>query len=343
MNAATVARFLPLLFISLILPWFGHSRRGILFGVTVPLDFVSSPTARSVVRRYQRRIYTVILIVFAAVTLTLWLAPSSPLACTSAPAIAILFEIVVNFFFWRSGTRAIKPHAITIPLERHTELVLAPTRGPIVLTALSLLPLAGTALWLRLRWNQIPARWPQHWDASGNVNGWAIRSIGGVFAPLISGAIMILMLLAVALFLARASGPQTSQRRRALVPFAAISWLVTGLFCLIGSLPLTHFSSANLMIVSIVYLTVIFAAAVWMLWRSGLAPFSNATDPYDSTPDARWYGSIIYYNPSDAAIIVPMRFGWGWTLNFARPSAWLYISAALLAGAAMTLLPNLLK
>ncbi len=162
MNAATVARFLPLLFISLILPWFGHSRRGILFGVTVPLDFVSSPTARSVVRRYQRRIYTVILIVFAAVTLTLWLAPSSPLACTSAPAIAILFEIVVNFFFWRSGTRAIKPHAITIPLERHTELVLAPTRGPIVLTALSLLPLAAP-LFGSASVGTNPVSWPQHW------------------------------------------------------------------------------------------------------------------------------------------------------------------------------------
>jgi uncharacterized membrane protein len=37
----------------------------------------------------------------------------------------------------------------------------------------------------------------------------------------------------------------------------------------------------------------------------------------------------VYYNPSDAAIVVPKRFGWGWTLNFARPVAWVYLAVVL--------------
>ena len=64
--------------------------------------------------------------------------------------------------------------------------------------------------------------------------------------------------------------------------------------------------------------------------RGVLAPYSKATEPYDSTPDSGWYAGVFYYNPSDAAVIVPKRFGWGWTFNFARPAAWMVLGGILL-------------
>lgn len=40
--------------------------------------------------------------------------------------------------------------------------------------------------------------------------------------------------------------------------------------------------------------------------------------PYDD--DLHWIGGIIYINRDDPAIMVPKRFGVGWTVNLARPS-----------------------
>jgi uncharacterized membrane protein len=37
---------------------------------------------------------------------------------------------------------------------------------------------------------------------------------------------------------------------------------------------------------------------------------------------------IFYFNPDDPRVIVPKQIQWmGWTLNFARPVAWLIIIA----------------
>lgn len=37
---------------------------------------------------------------------------------------------------------------------------------------------------------------------------------------------------------------------------------------------------------------------------------------------------LFYFNPEDPRVIVPKNIQWmGWTLNFARPAAWLIIIA----------------
>jgi uncharacterized membrane protein len=43
---------------------------------------------------------------------------------------------------------------------------------------------------------------------------------------------------------------------------------------------------------------------------------------------------LVYSNAADPRLIVPKRFGIGWTFNFAKPSAWLLL-AVLLAGPVM--------
>jgi len=45
--------------------------------------------------------------------------------------------------------------------------------------------------------------------------------------------------------------------------------------------------------------------------------------------DKNWRGGLFYINREDHALLVPRRFGLGWTLNFGNPRA-----AMLLAGAA---------
>ena len=57
----------------------------------------------------------------------------------------------------------------------------------------------------------------------------------------------------------------------------------------------------------------------------------------DGTDERRWKGGIFYVNPDDPALFVEKRFGFGWTLNFGRPMAWVMSLVLLLVIAAALL------
>jgi len=346
MNPETGARLLvllPIALIGLVLPWLGHTRPGILFGVTVPVDFASSPEGRRNLRSYRLSVIALVVLILAAAAAVLWLTPTNTIATSLTPVVAVFAELLSNLFLWSRHAARIKPHAITVPIERHADLTPVSTAAPIASTACALLPLAASALWLRTHWSQIPTRWPSHWNASGIADGWGIRSLTGVYAPLFNGAWFVLILCAMLLFMARASGPLAAQRRRALVPMAALAWLCTGLFCLIGLTPLIQLSASHFIAVMAIYLVLVAAITFWLLRRGGLILNSPSTEPYDSTPDSGWHAGIFYFNKSDAAVIVPKRYGLGWTLNFARTTAWLYIGGVVAFLALITVLGRWIK
>jgi uncharacterized membrane protein len=61
------------------------------------------------------------------------------------------------------------------------------------------------------------------------------------------------------------------------------------------------------------------------------APVAGPTTNRDD--DQYWKGGLIYVNRRDSAVIVPRRFGVGWTLNFGNPWAWL-VFVVIIGGAA---------
>lgn len=59
-------------------------------------------------------------------------------------------------------------------------------------------------------------------------------------------------------------------------------------------------------------------------------------DRQGSRPDdVHWVAGVIYYNRNDERIVVPKRYGLGFgrTLNFAHPVAWLVVIAPLVIAA----------
>lgn len=51
--------------------------------------------------------------------------------------------------------------------------------------------------------------------------------------------------------------------------------------------------------------------------------------PVRETDDAHWKFRGLYFNPQDPALFVPLRSGVGWTLNFGRPQALLFLGVFL--------------
>jgi uncharacterized membrane protein len=329
----------PVILVGGVLPFLGRTRRGVLFGVTVPLDFAASPEANAAVRRYRIRTASLAVATIAAVVLLL---------AVSGPGNALLFsaitiELLGGMLFWQIERRAIRPHATTVPLVRSAELLPHRPLGAIYASLAALLPLAAVALWLHVHWNSIPARWPQHWNASGHVNGWGTRTSAGVYLPLLIGAFILLMMTGIAAFIALASGTQTNQRRRALAPLAAMVWVMSGIICVVGFLPVLHEISPAMTAFTVAFYLLAIATVVICLIRQGMVNSSPSAEPYDGTPDARWHAGLLYYNPTDAAVIVPKRYGFGWTLNFARPAALLFTGGLVLVVVVSTLITFWIK
>jgi uncharacterized membrane protein len=64
--------------------------------------------------------------------------------------------------------------------------------------------------------------------------------------------------------------------------------------------------------------------------KTGAAEAQGTPAASDRDDDAYWIGGLIYNNPDDPAAWVPKRFGGiGWTINFARPMAWVFTGAFL--------------
>lgn len=42
-----------------------------------------------------------------------------------------------------------------------------------------------------------------------------------------------------------------------------------------------------------------------------------------------WKWGVFYWNREDPRVLVPKRYGWGWTFNFARPSSWVLLGVVL--------------
>jgi hypothetical protein len=63
----------------------------------------------------------------------------------------------------------------------------------------------------------------------------------------------------------------------------------------------------------------------------------------DPGGEERWKWGLFYRNADDEALFVPKRVGIGYTLNFARPGAWVLSGALLLFLVASMLLPVLLR
>lgn len=74
-------------------------------------------------------------------------------------------------------------------------------------------------------------------------------------------------------------------------------------------------------------------APILLIGAIGFAVIAAA--PKGQRPrDEEWKGGVFYSNRSDRALLVPKRFGVGYTLNFGNPWAWALLVLILFFAAA---------
>jgi len=325
------------------------TRPDIYFAVTVPRDFRDSGDGRAILRRYRLE-----LIIFSAIALAIALAAIWMLLAKYlefAPLAGIVLQLAGAFFAYYRARQRVQPHAVAPVTVREAELAPHEVRLPggwlVQIPPFALLAFA--ALWLRLHWDSIPDRFPIHWGINGQPNGWATRSIQGVYASLAIAAVICagMAFLAYATLrwsrLIRVSGPAGTGERRfrhtVVSILVAVEYFMAIEFTWVGLLPLAHNPSGPPGIVAFLALTLIFTVVVLaLLIRLGqggtrlaaVAPVYDrrpAASPVgDRTADRYWKLGLFYVNRDDPAFFVEKRFGVGYTINFGHSGTLVFLA-----------------
>ena len=284
------------------------SDRDLLFGVPVPQGFRSTETGRRALRTYR---------LWVAIPATAGILGVSLLPNPWVSTGAILSTTVAGIATFVSLNRELKPFAIQPSMVR--QIALGPAEGLPWFTWLGVVPLlflAGIALYLHYHWDQIPLRYPVHFDITGTPNRWVERTPGNVYGILIFGSEFGLLMFGMAVagwYGSRRGDPMRKPVVLVLLAAEAMIAFLTGLIPLMTAsglqipVQVMLFGWVPLLILPLLY-----------AYRESIKP----REPLDPTPNECWKGGMIYYNPNDAALFVQRRDGMGFTINFGNRWSW---------------------
>jgi len=323
------------------------TRRDLYFAVTVEPAWRAGAEGRQALAVYRRWwVALVLLPVVAAVVCALALEPTIALYVVTA---AIMVEVVGLLAGFLAARRRVLPAAVESADRPAAEPVVeARLPGGWLGQAGPFLIVAAAALVLALAWDAVPDRYPVHYDASFQPDGWAERSLAGVAMPFALALVFMLPMWWMQWALVRRAhqaasggGAASEVRRRvanAEVLLGAV-YLIAADFAVIALAPLFQGGreTARAWLTAVIGFTVVgtFGLIAWLVVR--LLPLyaarrdEGATGAAlgDRTADEHWKMGLFYYNPGDPSLFIEKRFGIGYTMNMARPVVWGMLGALL--------------
>lgn len=315
---------------------------GLPLSVRVPQSHANDPVVLTAIRRFR---WSLVLawVVTAAVTLVLALGGLAPLAAALPVLLYAALSIVALVLSrrmiirakragdWFEGVPVRVSAQLTPPAYRHP---------PIIWPALAVIVLAvATAVDVAL-YPTLPDPIAVHYDIAGTVDGWAAKSVWSVFGILIIGAAVVVLLCGLSVFAARyaarTQADDTTQQAtlRTQVQRTMLTSLLSELSFVIA-LGISAIELADRLLpgasgvvaaCAIGMVVLIMAVIIWTVVRARaqLRP-ANVRDPRSPRPDSvdddqHWKGGLFYVNRNDPALVVPRRFGLGWTVNLGHPA-----------------------
>ncbi len=311
------------------------TRRDIFFGVTVPAGFRDTSISRSVSRWYAAEIWFLALVAAAVIV-------TSPMPLVSGPM--LLAQSLGASVAFVNARRKVRPHAAAPATVREAALGPRPgLPGGFIAQAGPFLILFGAAAYLGFHWEDVPARFPTHWNLAGKPDGWTLKSVAGVFQGVSIGVVVCSMTLFTSYAvlhwtrLPRVSGRDGQQARRVrhanLIAMLTSEYLIALLLAWTSVVSMFSDHAGNLRLplafrVAPFALLIVGTLAVRVMRVVGA---SDGPPIGDTTPDSGWLFGKLYFNRADPALFVEKRMGLGYTLNLGNPVSWLVMIVAVTA------------
>ena len=213
---------------------------------------------------------------------------------------------------------------------------------------IDLVPIALTVVLFALLWDRVPDLVPMHADLEGNINGWSAKGPGVFLFPLLMQVFLTACFVGGHAVIGRSRrpvnprAPMSSALSYAL--FArAMGWCLVAMGFVTDALFLAFpLSSAGIITLGQAGITVgvgilppivAFTIVALIYGQAGSRVLSGAPGDADDEmacdDDDHWKLGIFYVNRDDPSWLVPERFGVGWTVNFGRPAAWVFLIGTL--------------
>lgn len=206
---------------------------------------------------------------------------------------------------------------------------------------LPLLITIATALWIFFRYEQIPEQIPMQYNFDGEVVNWVEKSPGTVALFPILQLVLTGLFLFINLVIAKSkqqidpANPEESVKQSIIFRRRwSLFTIITGttIVLLFAMPPLSFLFSINPVVFFIITMgwtfLIIFAALILAVTTGQggsrvKTTNGNKGELINRDDDRFWKLGQFYFNPEDPAVWVEKRFGVGWTVNFARPIAWI--------------------
>ena len=327
------------------------TRRDLYFAVTVLPGFRDQFQGTSILRRYR-----IELILLSVLALAVFVAGFIWLGVGFVPA-GRFIPVAASFIaFYRARLRVL-PFAVQPTTIREAELLghnrIIPGGWMAALGPFILLIACAVYLWFHGReissrfTTANPPGWARsHWGAAGQPDGFGVY---GLSVYLLSTAGILVALTLILYGLAHwvrpvyVSGPERVHELKFRRTVSAILLALEYYLAVQASWILLVPRRGDLATVGLVPLAFVFVLVVIVvLARLGQGGSripaghdarvpTSAAPVGDRTPDRFWKLGIFYFNPDDSAVLIEKRFGLGYSLNFARPTAWIIVLLVLMA------------
>lgn len=331
-----------------MVPWLVKDRE--CFAVTIP-----SAAARDPRLVMYKRAYSAIMVVIAAAAFTACLFVAADDANRLSPVIlvATLGQLVLGFILmlsFRGRVRSIKrtegweaeaAESVTIAAEDLPHPLLL--RWEWAHVAIIVVSLALT--WAL--YPQMPDQIIQHVDFNGLPTDYMPKSPMTALFPAMVTAFMAAIMTcshAMAIRSKRPTDPENpTSSSLAYALFARVQSImlyasgvlltsITGLvmpFAFAEIVPMDVMGALVIIAVLMIVVASVWVAVVYGQSGARAIKHDVASGAMRMDEDRMWVAGIFYCNPCDPSIVVPKRFGVGWTINVGRPGGWAIIIGLL--------------
>ena len=328
--------------------------------MSVPPSARQDPRIQALTKRYVGCVAALTLVsaLVTALAMARLVAPASGLVV--AVAILVLPTCGFALMLWtRAQVRALKEQeGWTATAQRAAAVVgdgQLPRPIPLAWELLHLVIVVALAATAFATYDRLPEMVPLQIELDGSVSEYARRSLGVALYPVAIASFMGIVFAASHAMILRSKRPidpaAPATSAYAYGRFARLQSLImlVGGLALNACIGVTYFASALGGISTLDAAVAVTAAAlvfvVVELWaalyqgQSGarLAAELRTSDELARDDDAFWKLGSFYVNRDDPAVVVPKRFGVGWTINLARPVAWALLGGLVVLTAAFCL------
>lgn len=351
---------IPVFLSTIFIPYW--TRKTESFGVTVPKSVYNNPEIKHLRTKYALYTTVIAIIITALLFFLSADATESVAAIQMTVAIslylALSFIIYLSFHFTMKRMKAAsdwekeKSQQLFVSTSFHKEKLTYSNLWfliPFVLTFI-------TIIFTFKNYHLLPEQLPMQYNFSGEVTTWAEKSHRSALMLPVMMLYMTLLFLFINTIIARSKQQIDSENPEESLKQNTVFRRRWSLFIIIGGTALNFllsfaqltffydFTPMFIMIITLGFTLLLIGGAIYLSFTTGQggSRINSGTvitngKSVNRDDDRHWKLGIFYFNWEDPALFLEKRFGVGWTINYARPLAWI-LFLAIIASAIIILL-----